>query len=106
MAAGVTAVGNGPSSGKTKADALAEAGISTSAAQRYEELAGGREEQAQASGKAAMEHYFAESRAIGEPASMSGLRGAIREALVATLGEPPSARVCAHRGAEPGAGEG
>jgi len=81
-----------PTSGKTKADALADAKISTSAAYRYEELAGGREEQAQASGRAAMEHYFATSRAAGEPASMSGLRGAIREALVATLGEPSSAK--------------
>jgi hypothetical protein len=31
-----------PSGGKSKADALAEAGISTSAAHRYEELAGCR----------------------------------------------------------------
>jgi hypothetical protein len=38
-----------PASGK-KAEALADAGISTSTANRYEELAGGREEQAQAAG--------------------------------------------------------
>lgn len=81
-----------PSSGKSKADALSEAGISTSTAHRYEELAGGREEQAQASGKAAAEAYFARSRADMEPATMDGLKGAVRDALVATLGEPPPRR--------------
>src|SRR5215510_4800161 len=35
-----------PADGKSKEQQLAEAGISTSAAHRYEELAGGREEQA------------------------------------------------------------
>jgi hypothetical protein len=43
--------GNGqiqlPSDGKLKAEQLAEAGISTSTAHLYEELTGGREEQAQ-----------------------------------------------------------
>jgi hypothetical protein len=36
-----------PNDGKTKEQTLAAAGISTSSAQRYEELAGPREEQAQ-----------------------------------------------------------
>ena len=35
-----------PAGGKSKAEALADAGISTSTAHRYEEIAGGREEQA------------------------------------------------------------
>ena len=71
-------------------DALADAGISTSTAQRYEELAGGREGQAQAAGHAAMEAYFAQSRAEGAPPTMAGLRGAVRGALQATLGPLPS----------------
>jgi hypothetical protein len=45
----------------SKAEALAEAGLSTSSANRYEQLAGGRDEQAQAAGKAAAENYFAKS---------------------------------------------
>ncbi len=77
-----------PAGGKSKAEALADAGISTSTAQRYEELAGGREEQAQAAGHAAMEAYFAQSRADGAPPTMAGLRGAVRGALQATLGPP------------------
>ena len=79
-----------PTGGKSKADALADAGISTSTAQRYEELAGGREGQAQAAGHAAMEAYFAQSRAEGAPPTMAGLRGAVRGALQATLGPLPS----------------
>lgn len=77
-----------PAGGKSKAVALADAGISTSTAQRYEELAGGREEQAQAAGHAAMEAYFAQSRAAGAPPTMTGLRGAVRDAVHATLGPP------------------
>ncbi len=79
-----------PAGGKSKAEALADAGISTSTAQRYEELAGGREEQAQAAGHAAMEAYFAQSRANGAPPTMAGLRGAVRGALQATLGPLPT----------------
>lgn len=78
-----------PAGGKSKAAALADAGISTSTAQRYEELAGGREEQAQAAGRAAMEAYFTRSRAEGAPPTMAGLRGAVRDAVQATLGPPP-----------------
>lgn len=78
-----------PAGGKSKAAALADAGISTSTAQRYEELAGGREEQAQAAGRAAMEAYFTRSRADGEPPTMAGLRGAVRDAVQATLGPQP-----------------
>ncbi len=79
-----------PPVGISKAQALADAGISTSTAHRYEELAGGREEQAQAAGRAAMEAYFAQSRAEGEPPTMAGLRGAVRDAVQATLGPLPT----------------
>jgi hypothetical protein len=77
-----------PPLGTSKAKALADAGIATSTAQRYEALAGGREEQAQAAGRAAMEAYFSRSRAEGAPPTMTGLRGAVRDAVNATLGPP------------------
>jgi hypothetical protein len=78
-----------PAVGISKAQALAEAGISTSTAHRYEELAGGRGEQAQAAGRAAMEAYFAQSRADGTPPTTTGLRGAVLDAVQATIGPPP-----------------
>lgn len=78
-----------PAGGKSKAAALADAGISTSTAQRYEELAGGRQEQAQAASHAAMEAYFAKSRAERAPPTMAGLRGAMLDAVQATIGPPP-----------------
>ena len=78
-----------PSGGKSKTDAIADAGLSKSTAHRYQELAGPKEEQAQAAGKAAAENYFAKARAERNPATMDGLRGAVREAVQATLGPPP-----------------
>ena len=75
---------------RLKTAALADAGIGIRTAQRYEELAGGRTEQGQRAAEAAADLYFTRSRDDGEPASMEGLRGAIREALVETLGEPPT----------------
>jgi hypothetical protein len=78
-----------PAGGKTKAEALADAGISTSAAQRYEELAGGREEQAHVACKAGADAYLANTRAEGEVPTLAGLKAAVREAVVATLGPPP-----------------
>jgi len=78
-----------PPAGMSKAQALAEAGLSTSTAQRYEGLSGSRDTQAQAAGKAAMEAYFAQSRTEREPPTMAGLRGAVRDAIHATLGPPP-----------------
>jgi len=84
----------------TKAQALGEAGVSTATAARYEELAGvsatvaaiagDRAAQAEAAGKAAMEAYFAQSRAERAPPTMAGLRGAVRGALQATLGPLPT----------------
>jgi hypothetical protein len=53
--------GRHPSDGKpTKTEQLIDAGISTSTANRYEELTGGREEQGQKAAKVAAEKYFAE----------------------------------------------
>ena len=73
---------------KKKSDALKDAGISVPTAARYEQLAGGREEQAQVSAKFAGEAYFAEARATEEPATMAGLRKVIKDAVIATIGEP------------------
>src|SRR3954471_19001574 len=44
-----------PSGGKSKAGAIADAGLSTSSAHRYEELAGGRDQRGMAAAKAAAE---------------------------------------------------
>jgi len=44
-----------PSSGKSKSEAIADAGLSKSTANRYEGLAGPRDEDLQAAGKAAAE---------------------------------------------------
>ncbi len=90
--------GRHPTSGKpTKTEALAEAGLSTSTAQRYEgelagsgfeEIAGDRADQIESVADAAAEKHFAEARASGKPADMKGLRNAVRTALVDTFGEP------------------
>ncbi len=73
---------------KSKEDAIADAGLNPRTARRYQELAGPKEEQAQAAGKAAAENYFAKARAERNPATMDGLRGAVRDAVQATLGPP------------------
>jgi hypothetical protein len=51
-----------PADGKSKEEQLTAAGISTSTAQRYEELTGGREEQAKRVTTNATELYFAQQR--------------------------------------------
>jgi hypothetical protein len=55
-------------------------GISTSAAHRYEELIGGREEQAMQIARAAMEAYFLQCRENNEEVRYRALRGAVLEA--------------------------
>ena len=50
----------------TKQQAIAEAGIPKRTAYDYEALAGGRDERAQAAGRAASENYYAQSRAKSE----------------------------------------
>src|SRR5882762_2106577 len=79
-----------PIDGKPKSQVLAEAGISTSTAQRYEELAGPKEEQAEAVISAATDAYFSKQQEAKESISFSGLRGAVREALENTFGKPAS----------------
>lgn len=74
----------------SKDDAIADAGLSRRSAYDYQALAGGRDERAQAAGKAASENYYAQSRAKSEPPTMAGLRAAVREAVVATVGQPPT----------------
>ena len=75
--------------GQSKSDAIAEAGLSRKTAYEYQELAGGREERAFAGAKAGMEVYFAKARAEQQPATMAGLKAAVREAVHATLGPRP-----------------
>src|SRR4030095_15355135 len=77
-------------SGKPKAEALADAGLTTSTAHRYEELAGGREAQAQHAAVAALEHYTATTKQAGEVPTMRGLRHAVRNAVQETLGIEPA----------------
>jgi hypothetical protein len=77
-----------PISGKTKADQLAQAGISTSTANRYEELTGGKEKQLQETATIAAENYFAEQTANSEPVSMGGLKKAVTGALDQVFGKP------------------
>ena len=56
-----------------KAKAIADAGLSQRTAYDYQELAGPRDAQAQAAGKAAAETYYAQQRRAREPATMEGL---------------------------------
>jgi hypothetical protein len=73
----------------TKEHAVRDAGLSPSTARSYQELAGPRDQQAQKAGKAAAEVYFAKARATKTPATMDGLRGAVKDAVHATIGPPP-----------------
>jgi hypothetical protein len=82
---------------RTKSETLAEAGIPKRTAYDYEQLAGGKTEQGQRAAEAAVETYFARSRSDQTPATRDGLRGAIREALVETLGDPEPKKVVAFR---------
>jgi hypothetical protein len=66
---------------QTKTSVLAAAGIPTSTAYDYEQLAGGKTEQGQRAAEAAVDAYFARARANTEPVTREGLRGVIREAL-------------------------
>ncbi len=75
---------------QTKTETIRAAGLNERTAQRYQELAGPREAQAQQAGKAAAEVYFAQSRASKTPATMEGLRGAVRAGVEATVGPRPA----------------
>ncbi len=82
-----------PSGGKqTKTAALAEAGISTSAANLYEVIAGGKDEASRKSAAATAENYFATARQSGEPSTVQGLRAAIQVGVDTAHGGPPPAK--------------
>ena len=81
-----------PSSGKGKAETLAEAGISTSTAHRYEEHTGGADARGEAATKRAIEETLARGRADRTPVSAKELRSAIKEGIVAELGPAPERR--------------
>jgi hypothetical protein len=60
---------------KSKAETLAEAGISTSTAQRYEQLAGPKEEQAAKVDRSGGEAYYGKQQEAKRPITFTGLRG-------------------------------
>jgi hypothetical protein len=64
-----------PPMGTSKAKTLAEAGISTSAAQRYEALAGPKEKQAEKAIEAATDAYFAKQQETKGHVTLNGLLG-------------------------------
>jgi len=76
-----------PTDGKLKSEVLAEAGISTSTAQRYEELAGPKLEQAARVVDKATEAYFAQQAENDKPLSFKGLNAAVDKALEPVLGK-------------------
>jgi hypothetical protein len=65
----------------SKTETLTKAGVNIRTAERYEELAGGREQQAQDIALAAADSYFATTQAENEPVSMNGFKAASRSAL-------------------------
>ncbi len=73
-----------------KAKALADAGISTSAAHNYEQLTGGPDARGEAAAKRAIEETLAKGRAERTPVSAKELRSAIKEAIVALFLAPAS----------------
>jgi hypothetical protein len=78
-----------PDGRKSKSETLADAGISTSSANEYEQLIGGPTEQGTAAAMAATEAYFAHSRAAQIPPTQAGLRAAVKSALDDALGPDP-----------------
>jgi hypothetical protein len=79
-----------PNDGKKgKADALAAVGVSTSAAQRAEELAGGRTQRGQEAAMAAAQVVFERARKEKRPVTDRELRKAVRETVDAAVGPRP-----------------
>ena len=81
-----------PDGRKSKADALLDAGISTSTAHEYEQLTGGADARGEAAAKRAIEETLAKGRTERTPVSAKELRMAIKEAIVAELGPAPERR--------------
>ncbi len=77
---------------RLKAEALADAGISTSTAHKYEQLTGGADARGEAAAKRAIEDTLARGRAEQTPVTAKALRSAIKEAIVAELGPAPERR--------------
>jgi hypothetical protein len=69
-----------PSSGKYKAEQLADAGISTSTANRYEQLAAPDEQLAPAV-ESALENYFAKAATEDKEPTFNGVQKAVKTAL-------------------------
>lgn len=57
-----------------RGDRLTEAGIHPRTAERYEELTGGKQQQAQHTATAAAETYFAKAKENQQPPTIAGLR--------------------------------
>ncbi len=74
--------------GQTKTEAVEAAGLTPRTAQRYQELAGPREEQAHKAAHTAAELHYAQARADKRPATMEGLRAAVKQAVQAVVGKP------------------
>lgn len=72
-----------------KENVLQTAGIKLRTAEDYEQLSGGREEQAQKVATTAAEYYFAQQKENEEAPTYGGLRTAIRSALTESFGERP-----------------
>jgi hypothetical protein len=70
-----------PNDGKLKVEVLAQAGISTSRANRYEQLAGGHQVQARQAAADAAARYFAGMRDGQTTPSEKGLTAAVRKAV-------------------------
>lgn len=82
-----------PSGGKRKSEVLADAGISTSAAHRAEQLAGGPTKNGQRAAGLALDGYLAGARKAGRIPSLREARVAVREAVARV--EPPKPKPAA-----------
>lgn len=79
-----------PDSGtKLKDDAIKAAGLTRTDAYECQQLAGGKVEAVAVLAHQAAEAHFAQARAEGRPATLQSLRGAIKDAVVSTLGPAP-----------------
>lgn len=75
-----------PASGRTKSQTIAAAGLRPEQAYRWEKLAGPKDANLQAAGKAGAERYLANARATQTPGTERGLREAVTSAVQAAMG--------------------
>ncbi len=71
----------------SKANAIEAAGLSRPEAYRLQDLAGPKDENLQKAGKAAAEVYFAQARVSKVPATESGLKAAVKDAVHSAMGD-------------------